>query len=628
MSGLYLQAKQRYRIDLWGEGYFDIDADGYASVNGADDSSVRLHDVLAEARNQGLQTPLLLRFSRILVDRVEKLAAAFKKASNAVGYKGGFTSVYPIKVNQQRHVVETLYGASTKDAPVGLEAGSKAELLAVLAVSHVNATIVCNGYKDREYIRLALMGERMGRKVFIVVEKFSELTVILEEAASLDVTPRIGVRARLSSIGKGNWQNTGGEKSKFGLSAIQILDVVTLLKAEGMLSSLQMLHFHLGSQISNIRDIQKGMKEAGRYFTELVAAGAGITTVDVGGGLGVDYEGSQSKNYCSVNYSMTEYAHGIILALKEACENANLAHPNIITEAGRALTAHHAVLISNVIGVDKKDVDIKANFSPSPLGSNVPSALRGLEDCWQQLDTSNTLVALYHDAGYRMGEINEMYTHGILSLQQKAQGEQLYYAICEKLSDLLDEETCRSELITIREKLADKIFVNFSLFQSMPDVWGIDQVFPILPIRNLGMPLTRHAVIQDITCDSDGRIDQYVDSQGMSNYLAMPEAVDGQEECLAMFMVGAYQEILGDMHNLFGSTCSVDVVIGADGKFELQHSIQGGRVEDSLRHVNFDPTSMLQVLHEKLLHCEFSSEEQSQFLTLLKTGMEGSTYFG
>ena len=622
MSGSYLQAKQRYRIDLWGEGYFDIDADGFVSVNGADNSCVRLHDVLAEARNQGLQTPLLLRFSRILVDRVEKLASAFKMAAVDVGYKGGFTSVYPIKVNQQRHVVETLYGASTEDAPVGLEAGSKPELLAVLAISDVNTTIVCNGYKDQEYIRLALMGERMGRKVFIVVEKSSELTVILDEAKLLGVVPRIGVRARLSSISKGNWQNTGGEKSKFGLSAIQILDAVTLLKTEGMLSSLQMLHFHLGSQISNIRDIQKGMKEAARYFTELVATGAPITTVDVGGGLGVDYEGSQSKNYCSVNYSMTEYAHGIVLALNEACENAGLAHPDIITEAGRALTAHHAVLVSNVIGVDK------TSFSPAPLVSNAPSVLKGLEDCWLQLETSNTLVALYHDVAYRMGEINEMYTHGVLSLQQKAQGEQLYYSICKKLSELLDENTSPSELTAIREKLADKLFVNFSLFQSMPDVWGINQVFPIMPIRNLNKPLTRNAIIQDITCDSDGRIDQYVDSHGLSNYLVMPEEVDGQEECLAMFMVGAYQEILGDMHNLFGGTCSVDVLIGANGEFELQHGMQGGRVDDSLRHVNFDPTVMLQTLHEKLLHCDLSSDEQSHFLARLKMGLEGSTYFG
>ena len=622
MSGSYLQAKQRYRIDLWGEGYFDIDAEGFVSVNGADNSRVRLHDVLAEARNQGLQTPLLLRFSRILVDRVEKLARAFKTAAADVGYKGGFTSVYPIKVNQQRHVVETLYGASTVEAPVGLEAGSKPELLAVLAISHVNTTIVCNGYKDREYIRLALMGERMGRKVFIVVEKSSELTVILGEAKLLGVVPRIGVRARLSSISKGNWQNTGGEKSKFGLSAIQILDAVTLLKSENMLSSLQMLHFHLGSQISNIRDIQKGMKEAARYFTELVATGAPITTVDVGGGLGVDYEGSQSKNYCSVNYSMTEYAHGIVLALNEACENAGLTHPEIITEAGRALTAHHAVLVSNVIGVDRM------SFSPAPLVPNAPSVLKGLEDCWLQLEASNSLVALYHDVAYRMGEINEMYTHGVLSLQQKAQGEQLYYSICKKLSELLDENTCPLELTAIREKLADKLFVNFSLFQSMPDVWGINQVFPIMPIRNLNEPLTRNAIIQDITCDSDGRIDQYVDSHGLSNYLVMPEEVDGQEECLAMFMVGAYQEILGDMHNLFGGTCSVDVLISTNGEFELQHGMQGGRVDDSLRHVNFDPTVMLQTLHEKLLHCGLSSKEQSHFLSQLKMGLEGSTYFG
>ena len=630
MSVPYLDAKRRYCIDLWGEGYFDVDPEGFVIVNGVEGKGVRLDDVVAQARSIGLKTPILFRFSSILVDRIRKLSSAFHAAFEAENYQGKFVSVYPIKVNQQRHVVESLYGASTDLMPVGLEAGSKPELIVVLALSKPNSTIVCNGYKDREYIRLALIGERMGRRVFIVVEKQSELNVILEEAAKLGVTPRIGLRARLSSIGAGNWQNTGGEKSKFGLSASQMIDVINRMKQANMLSSLQMLHFHLGSQISNVRDIQNGMKEAARFFTELKLAGAGITTVDVGGGLGVDYEGSQSRSFCSVNYSMQEYAHAIVSTLKEACDKEQLGHPEIFTEAGRALTAHHAVLVSNVI-----DIDRKRGGEPELLAEDSPAALKELQTCWLQLlengrETQRPLVELYHDVAYRISEINEMYIHGVISLSQKAAGETLYYAICEKLSDLMDENNRNQQpvLDAIHAKLADKLFVNFSIFQSMPDVWGIDQIFPIMPTKNLDKPLTRYGVVQDITCDSDGRIDRYVDNHGLSDVLAMPENHNGDEECLAMFMVGAYQEILGDMHNLFGDTSSVDVKIEHDGTFVLQHAMPGDCVGDILQYVNFDPTQLLQMMSENLSSSDLSMDEQSEFLASLTNGLEGYTYLG
>ncbi len=630
MSVPYLDAKRRYCIDLWGEGYFDVDPEGFVIVNGGGCKGVRLEDIVAQARKIGLKTPILFRFSSILVDRVRKLSSAFHAAFEEENYQGNFVSVYPIKVNQQRHVVESLYGASTELMPVGLEAGSKPELIVVLALSKPNSTIVCNGYKDREYIRLALIGERMGRRVFIVVEKQSELNVILEEAASLGVTPRIGLRARLSSIGAGNWQNTGGEKSKFGLSASQMVDAIDRMKQANMLSSLQMLHFHLGSQISNVRDIQIGMKEAARFFTELKLAGAGITTVDVGGGLGVDYEGSQSRSFCSVNYSMQEYAHAIVSTLKEACDKEQLCHPEIFTEAGRALTAHHAVLVSNVI-----DIDRKRGGEPELLAEDSPAALKELQTCWLQLlengrEIKRPLIELYHDVAYRISEINEMYIHGVISLSQKAAGETLNYAICEKLSDLMDERNRNQQpvLDAIHAKLADKLFVNFSIFQSMPDVWGIDQIFPIMPTKNLDKPLTRYGVVQDITCDSDGRIDRYVDNHGLSDVLAMPENHNGDEECLAIFMVGAYQEILGDMHNLFGDTNSVDVKIEHDGTFVLQHAMQGDCVGDILQYVNFDPTQLLQMMSENLSCGDLSSDEQSEFLASLTNGLAGYTYLG
>ncbi|CBL46386.1 Arginine decarboxylase [gamma proteobacterium HdN1] len=624
------KARQIYSVDHWSAGYFDISPQGYVDVgfNGMS-RRIPLVDVVDMAREKGLRLPLLIRFAGILSDRVRRLCKAFSESMADLDYNGSYTLVYPIKVNQQQSVVQEIVNTKV-DIPrcsAGLEAGSKPELMAVLAMAREGSTIVCNGYKDREYIRLALIGEKTGRKVYIVVEKLSELQLILEEAEEMQVTPRIGLRTRLNSHGKGNWQNTGGEKSKFGLAATQIIKVLAVLRASGKLDCLQLLHFHLGSQISNIRDIQAGMKEAARYFSELRLAGAGVQCIDVGGGLGVDYEGTRSRSNCSMNYSMEEYAYAIVQALRNTCDEHDLDMPDIFTESGRAVTAHHAVLVSNVIGCESP-FSGGAIAAPSPDASMV---VQELYKCYVELGDSTyktALTELYHEVVYRMSEANDLYTHGVIGLEDKAMAEELYYASCARVGEQLDPTSrVHQEIIQeLNEKLADKVFLNFSLFQSVPDVWGIDQIFPIVPVRGLDRPLLRRGKIQDITCDSDGCIDQYVDSGVLSPSLPMPAFDDDEEFSLAIFMVGAYQEILGDMHNLFGDTDSVVVRFNADGEVELHGAMKGDTVDNILKYVNFEPKFLLQKMHEQLLHTGLSHEEQNAYLSELREGLIGYTY--
>lgn len=622
------QARDTYSIDYWSEGYFDINEQGLVDVGiSGNCPRVTLQAVLDEAQELGMQQPVLMRFMDILQHRVVKLSDAFIQAMEQLNYEADYTAVYPIKVNQQRQVVEQLYSAQhpSQRCGVGLEAGSKPELMAVLALSQANSVIVCNGYKDREFVRLALIAEKMGRRVYLVVEKMSELELVLEEAKVLKVAPRIGLRARLSSIGKGKWQNTGGEKSKFGLSATQILQVVNTLAQKDQLDRLQLLHFHLGSQISNIRDIQQGMKEAARYYSELRKAGCALDVVDVGGGLGVDYEGTRSRSYCSMNYSTEEYAYNIVLALRDVARKEGLPFPNVITESGRAMTAHHAVLVSNVIG---EEGPVQA--VPAEPAEDSPLVLQELARCYHKIEhaqQSKPLPELYHELVYRLGEAQDMYTHGVLSLPQRAQAEQIYASACVLLQQRLDSSSrAHQDIIEeLNEKLAHKIFLNFSLFQSLPDAWGIDQVFPVLPIQGLHKPLTRRGIIQDITCDSDGRIDQYVDNHDLATSLPLPEQ-SKQDFSLAVFMVGAYQEILGDMHNLFGDTDAVDVLLDGAGGFDIVKARKGDTVDHILRYVQYDTMLLQQQIHEQLLATDLDTQQQVHFLKELREGLTGYTY--
>lgn len=627
-----LPAQKVYNIAHWSDGYIAVTPQGEVEMcpdRGRTTARINLPDLTRSLTRSGVALPVLIRFTDILHDRVNKLCGAFNKVTVEQGYQGRYTAVYPIKVNQQRRVVEELLTAepAASAGQVGLEAGSKPELMAVLALAPKSGSvIVCNGYKDREYIRLALIGQKLGHRVFIVVEKQSELPLILEEAKRLEVSPLIGVRARLATIGKGNWQNTGGEKSKFGLSASQVLDVVNTLKKAGALGTLQLLHFHLGSQIANIRDIQTGLKECARFYTELHQLGAPVGTVDIGGGLGVDYEGTRSRSSCSMNYSVFEYAYNVVHVLQAECDRQGIPHPDLISESGRALTAHHSVLVTNVI--DRESPDHREVTEPE---ADAPAPLH---DLWRDLlslqddHSPRSLAEIYHDVLHAMTDVHAQFAHGLLSLSERAQAETLYTTCCRLLRVQLDSGSrAHREIIDeLNEKLAEKLFVNFSLFQSLPDVWGIDQIFPVMPINGLNRPLTRRAVIQDITCDSDGRIDQYVDGQGIETTLVLPEEKEDEPLLMGFFMTGAYQEILGDMHNLFGDTHSVDVRLNDRGEYDIGKPITGDTVAKVLRYVNFEPENLIKSYQDKFAASNLDKPTQARLLDELKAGLEGYTY--
>jgi len=620
------QAREMYHVAHWSDGFFDIGDNGTlrAYPNGLPDkSSVDLYEIAQALGEAGVRLPVLVRFPDVLRKRIQTLNEAFHNAIKMHDYQGGYLSAYPIKVNQQRCVVEAILDNGT--APVALESGSKPELLAALGMTHdPMPIIICNGYKDREYIRLALMGQRLGRKVFIILEKFSELTIALEEAEKLNVEPYLGVRIRLSSVGAGKWQESGGEKSKFGFSAPQLLQIVETLRERNKLDLLRILHFHLGSQVANIADIQRCMHEAVRYYEALRALGAPIDTIDVGGGLGIDYEGTRSRSFCSMNYSIQEYANNIVYTISDMCNQHELPHPQIVTESGRAMTAHHAVLITNVIAVMPP---CEATILPAPEEDHLPI----LHELWESYNNLSESTALegYHDACHWMSEIQTMYIHGLLGLKERAYAEQIYYATCSRLRSLL-KPTIRAHREIIDElngKLAHKFVCNFSLFQSLPDAWAINQVFPIVPLSGLEKQPTVHGILHDITCDSDGKIDTYANNYGLESTLTLPAYDPEKPYLIGIFLVGAYQEILGDLHNLFGDTDSIHVSVAADGSYKLSNAFHGDTVESSLRHVDFDGQSLLHSYRGQIAKANLTPSECDEYLSDLTKGLKGYTYF-
>ena len=623
-------ALKMYNVPYWGAGFFHIDALGRVVVTPDKtrlDCKIPLIDIIDQLSKQGYATPVLLRFPDIIKTRINALFGAFEQAIQSYGYKGRYQCVYPIKVNQQNQVIESVTRAFADKPNLGLEAGSKPELLAVLSHHHDQGSIiVCNGYKDREYVRHALLGSLLGHHVYIVVEKPSELELILDESARLNITPRIGVRARLASQSSGKWQASGGEKSKFGLNAAQILRLVERLREAGKLDCLQLVHFHLGSQIANIRDIQGGIRECGRFYAELRHMGANIEVVDVGGGLGVDYEGSRSQSHCSANYNLREYANNVVWGIGDVCEQYNLPHPMIISESGRAITAHHAVLISNVVGMESQ----LPTSLPDATTSDAPLLLQNMWDSWKELHEKEDpgLLEIFHDSVSDLADVHTQYTLGIMSLQQRAWAEDLHLNLCLKLKAMLDpvNRMHRNLQDELNEKLADKCFVNFSLFQSLPDAWGIDQIFPIMPLSGLDQQPTRRGVIMDITCDSDGTIKEYVDGVGIENTLPMPELRHDETSYMGFFLVGAYQEILGDLHNLFGDTHSAEVCLNDDGTPVITNIIKGDNVDNLLRYVNIDP-SMIRSAYQKLVdHPSLSAETRKELLEELEAGLQGYAY--
>ncbi len=625
MSQTTRTALENYNIPLWSDGFFNIDSDGdlvVLSKHGDTTEQHKLKEIIEKISHDDKPLPLLLRFGNILRERFDHIADAFSNAIEDNEYGNRYTCVYPIKVNQQRVVVNEL--AQHGKHRFGLESGSKPELLAVLGTEMPEQSIViCNGYKDREYVRTALIGQKMGRRVFLVVEKLHELELILDEAEKMQIEPNLGVRVRMYAIGKGNWQDTGGEKSKFGLSPSQLLKLIETLKDHGKANCLKLLHCHLGSQISSITDIRKGIKECARYYVELTNMGLPMEVIDVGGGLGVDYEGTQSPSYYSINYSVQEYANTVVQTIAEALEPHQLKHPEIVTESGRALTAHHAVLVTNMF--DKEQAP--GLGEPDNVTEQDTNVLQNLWRHYQTVNEDNAIEA-FHSAVFYLNEALTLYTHETISLNDWARSEQLYFAICRKILPLLDPNISGHEdvIAELENKLASKLFCNFSLFQSLPDAWGIDQIFPVVPISHLDRPLETRGIIKDITCDSDGRIERYVNGRSIERSLLLPELADDEPLVMGIFMVGAYQEILGDLHNLFGDTHSVHIDLKPNGEFVEQEHTEGDKVSEVLSIVHFEEEALTKTYQQQLLKSDLSVQDQQSYLEELTIGLQGYTY--
>jgi arginine decarboxylase len=629
MTGNLERIRDEYNIKHWSQGFYGIDDSGEVVVSpSASQHNVALSQIVKQLEQKNIGLPALVRFPQILHQRVHNICNAFNQAIEEYQYDNKYLLVYPIKVNQQKEVVDEILASQAKleQKQLGLEAGSKPELLAVLALAQkASSVIVCNGYKDREYIRLALMGEKLGHKVFIVLEKLSELDLVLEEAEKLGVKPRLGLRIRLASQGAGKWQASGGEKSKFGLAASQVLTVIERLKLERKLDSLELVHFHLGSQMANIRDVRNGVSEAARFYCELRRIGAELQYVDVGGGLAVDYDGTRSQSSNSMNYGLLEYARNIVTTIGDVCELYSQPMPVIISESGRSLTAHHAVLITNVIGTE--------SYVPQQVFEPSDDAPIILHNMWANFSSlrdgsdDRALIEIYNGTQNDVAEVHSQFAAGMLNLQHRAWAEELSLRINYELSLRMSNKNRyhRPILDELSERLADKFFVNFSLFQSLPDAWGIDQVFPVMPLSGLGNADERRAVVLDITCDSDGTIDQYVDGQGIETTLPVPAWNPDEPYLMGFFLVGAYQEILGDMHNLFGDTHSAVVNLDENGNAQIDYINEGDTVEDMMRYVHIDVDSIRQHYRE-LVSAKVLPDEQQSVLDELEQGLNGYTY--
>lgn len=620
------KSKELYNIDGWGIGYFNVNNKGHVVVRpGQDDSGpeLDLYELAMDLEAQGVGLPLLLRFSDILKSRIEGLHQRFATAIEEFEYTGDYTTVYPIKVNQQRHVVEEIveFGQS---CGVGLECGSKPELQAVLGLSETTGhLIVCNGYKDEEFMRLALMGQKLGHKVYIVLEQVSEVDVLLRAAKELNVRPMAGVRIKLAAEGSGRWAKSGGEKSKFGLSTAQLVKVIDKLEAEGYLDCLQLIHFHLGSQITDIRYIKVGLQEVARYYAELRNMGVNVTHVDVGGGLGVDYDGSNSTTQASVNYSLQEYANDVVYTMAEVCRNQDLPMPHIISESGRALTAHHSLLLVSVIDVESQTAARLPKLADHdhPLLHEMAGDIESV--------TSRSVREVFHDATFAKERAHELFKTGVFTLRERAAAELLYLELINAVAREAkrDPEESSDIIEDLEATLVDRYFCNFSLFQSLPDSWAIDQLFPIIPIHRLDEEPTRRGTLQDITCDSDGKIEHFVggDKEPRKS-LELHPFVDGEPYVIGIFLTGAYQEILGDLHNLFGDTNTVHIRL-KDRGYEVTDLVHGDTVTDVLAYVQFRASDLLTTFRRKVSSAKnISRDEANTFIAEYVAGLEGYTY--
>jgi arginine decarboxylase len=618
-------AAELYDVAAWGKGYFSVGSNGHLWVHPNKDPnrSIDLKELIEKLELRGISLPILIRFGEILKHRLGEMYQAFQNSFTEHGYKGGYICVYPIKVNQQRQVVEEVFQFG-RPYHFGLEAGSKPELLAVLAIADNDTPIICNGFKDDEYIEMVMLAQKIGRKIIPVVEKYTELDLIVKHSQRVGVRPVIGLRVKLASKGSGRWKSSGGYRSKFGLTVTEALQALEEMKLVGMQDCIQLLHFHLGSQITNIRQIKAAVIEAARIYTELKRAGAGLQYLDVGGGLGIDYDGSQTDFESSVNYTLEEYANDVVYHVQNVCDEAEVPHPTIVSESGRAVAAYHSLLVFNVLGVSGYGEN-----GVEPIPDDAEQPLIDLQETSRALSSKNLLES-FHDAQQALDSALNLFSLGYLPLVQRSSAENYYWAICRRIQRMAKElDYFPEDLEGLDAMLSDTYFCNFSLFQSMPDSWAVKQLFPIMPIHRLDERPTRSGTIGDISCDSDGKIDQFIDRRDVKKTLPL-HAYNGEPYQLGAFLLGAYQEILGDLHNLFGDTNAVHVTLGENGEVILNTVVQGDTVREVLDYVQFSAKTLLEQfrtdVESALREGKIGYEESGRLLRFYEDGLNGYTY--
>ena len=616
-------SEELYNITGWGTSYFSINDAGHVVVTPRRDGvTVDLKELVDELQLRDVASPMLLRFPDILDNRIEKMSSCFKQAAEEYGYKAENFIIYPIKVNQMRPVVEEIISHGKK-FNLGLEAGSKPELHAVIAVNtDSDSLIVCNGYKDESYIELALLAQKMGKRIFLVVEKMNELKLIAKMAKQLNVQPNIGIRIKLASSGSGKWEESGGDASKFGLTSSELLEALDFMESKGLKDCLKLIHFHIGSQVTKIRRIKTALREASQFYVQLHSMGFNVEFVDIGGGLGVDYDGTRSSNSeGSVNYSIQEYVNDSISTLVDVSDKNGIPHPNIITESGRALTAHHSVLIFEVL----ETATLPEWDDEEEIAPDAHELVQELYSIWDSLN-QNKMLEAWHDAQQIREEALDLFSHGIVDLKTRAQIERLYWSITREINQIAGGlKHAPDEFRGLSKLLADKYFCNFSLFQSLPDSWAIDQIFPIMPIQRLDEKPERSATLQDITCDSDGKIANFISTRNVAHYLPVHSLKKTEPYYLAVFLVGAYQEILGDMHNLFGDTNAVHVSVNEKG-YNIEQIIDGETVAEVLDYVQYNPKKLETWVTKSVKEGKISLEEGKEFLSNYRSGLYGYTY--
>ena len=615
-----------YNINGWGLNYFSINEKGHVAVTPKTDGpSIDLKELMEELQVRDVEAPVLLRFPDILDNRIEKISNCFQAAAREYGYSAKNFIIYPIKVNQMRPVVEEIVSHGNK-FNIGLEAGSKPELHAVLSIDiDDEAMIICNGYKDESYIELALLAQKMGKRIFLVVEKLMELKTIARLAKKMNVKPNIGIRIKLASSGSGKWEESGGDVSKFGVNSSELLDALDILEKNKMADSLQLIHFHIGSQVTNIRRIKTALTEASQFYVELKRMGYNINFVDIGGGLGVDYDGTRSATSNSMNYSIQEYVNDAVSSIVDACEKNELPQPNIITESGRSLTAHHSVLVFEALA----STSLPAFDENEDLAEDAHELVKELYDLWENLNQPR-LLETWHDALQCREDALNLFNLGLIDLRTRAQVERLFWSVAREVYEMAEAtKHAPDELKKIAKMLPDKYFCNFSLFQSLPDSWAIDQIFPIMPISRLNEQPTKSATIQDITCDSDGKINNFISTRNFSYHLPVHELSNKEPYYFGVFLVGAYQEILGDLHNLFGDTNAVHIKV-KNGEYVIDKIIEGETVADVLEYVQFTPKRMARTVEvwatTSVKKGIISPEEGREFLSNYRSGLYGYTY--